>query len=173
MSLENIKSTEFSTLSENYFNSAYFGPIPDRSRKAGVEAINCEANPKMMPFSQWKQIPDDVRSQIARLLQVSSDQISHHCAVSDVISTISLGYPFQSGDVVALLDGDFPSNVLPWMFNNKKDNYDIVKMNDSVFRDVDAFKKTTPKKHKSFEFFPCKIQYRPMHRHSSHWGGLS
>src|SRR5262245_54323770 len=115
VTIEQIVEAEFQSLSPNYFNAAYFGPSPARAQKAGQQAIARSSNPHGFSYDEWRPIPDQLRSKIAGLLGVSPENISHHAGISEIIATISLGFPFKDGDSVVSMNGDFPSDVIPWM----------------------------------------------------------
>ena len=92
MNQQQIIEAEFSNLSPCYFNSAYFGPSPLRTQQAGQEAIARGGNPHNFPYQNWRPIPDQIRNKIGELLNVSAEQISHHCSVSEVTSYLSMGF---------------------------------------------------------------------------------
>jgi cysteine desulfurase/selenocysteine lyase len=138
------RQREFPGLQQKFFNSAYYGPSPLRSRQAAQRAIDIEMNPVDFPFAKWRDIPDRVRGALARLLDVSGENISHHASVTEVISYLSLGYPFQSGDKVVLLEGDFPSNILPWMLNQERQGYEVCRLRQECFADPDLLKRKLP-----------------------------
>ncbi len=145
MKVEKYREMEFGTLKQGYFNSAYFGPLPNRAKTAGVSAIEHSQNPVDFPYSRWRGLPDQVRDQFGVLLGVSGDNISHHGAVSEVISYISIGLNFRDSGSVVLMEGDYPSNVLPWMLNQKRSGYQITKLSEKYFRDPGLLRNELPK----------------------------
>lgn len=106
---------EFSHLSSIFFNSAYFGPSPARSRKLIEQAVAKEMDPSFYPYNDWISIPDKIRDKLAKLLGCSSDHIAHSSSTTDIVSLVAHGYDWKSGDVACAINKDFPSDVLPWM----------------------------------------------------------
>lgn len=145
MKISDYRQKEFEALIPYYFNSAYFGPLPARTQKAGQQAIerfSCLSN---ISFDSWKGLPDEARQKLGGLLGVDPDFISHHSSVSESISYLSLGFDFKENDVVAVMDGDYPSNVLPWLLNEKKMKYKLEKLPPHYFYDLDLLEKNLPK----------------------------
>jgi cysteine desulfurase/selenocysteine lyase len=135
---------EFADLAPNFFNTAYFGPLPRRTRAAAVKSLERFANPVNFKYDDWRPLPDEGRAKFSRLLGVSADAISHHSSTSEVMSFLALGFPFKAGDKVALMEGDYPSDVLPWMVNEKRRGYQIERLSEDCFRDVDLLREKLP-----------------------------
>ena len=106
---------EYRHLDTLYFNSAYFGPSPFSAKEAVSYALQTELDPSFYDHNIWLSIPEKVRIQIAELLGVSPDGITHSTSTSDIVAIIANGYPLNRGDVVCSIDLEFPSNILPWM----------------------------------------------------------
>jgi selenocysteine lyase/cysteine desulfurase len=64
--------------------------------------------------------------------------------VSEVVAQLSLGFPFTAGDVVALMEGEYPSDVVPWMVNEERVGYRIVRLPEACFRDMDLLREKIP-----------------------------
>lgn len=144
MSFDAVVRSEFKKLSPNYFNSPYFGPLPLRSQEAATKALETAANPVNFPYEEWRPLPDAGRNAIAQLLGVSADQVSHHGGVSEVTSYLSLGVAFKAEDTVVVMDGEYPSDVLPWMLNQKRSGYQLLKLNESAFTDLTELAASLP-----------------------------
>ncbi|MBT3983391.1 MAG: aminotransferase class V-fold PLP-dependent enzyme [Bacteriovoracaceae bacterium] len=111
---------EFAHLDTLYFNSAYFGPSPYRAKQKVANALFKELDPSFFPYNTWMGFADRTRANIANLLQVDMADITHSTSSSDVLTLISLGFPFKKGDVVTAVDGDYPSNILTWMLAEER-----------------------------------------------------
>jgi len=123
---ETVVREEFSRLKKSlYFNAAYLGPSPKRALRRAEEALVIEGDPSYFGHEQWKPLPDKLRVQIAGLLGGNSENVSHHTSVCEVISLIAAGYSFRQGDVVIAFDGEYPSDVLPWMLHEKNKGYEL------------------------------------------------
>jgi selenocysteine lyase/cysteine desulfurase len=110
---------EFAHISSLFFNSAYFGPSPLRSKKLMENAVSRELDPSYYPYQEWISIPDNIRDQIATLLNCSSDSIAHSTSTTDIVSLVANGYDWKEGDIACAINKDFPSDVLPWMVAEK------------------------------------------------------
>ena len=120
--ISDIICEEFGELKSLYFNAAYFGPSPLRSKRNVEQALAKEVNPSFIPYNDWYRKPEISRSLFARLLGVTADEVFHSCSVSDVNNTIIHGLGLDSDDVVTVINKDYPSNVLPFMLDEEKGN---------------------------------------------------
>jgi selenocysteine lyase/cysteine desulfurase len=134
---------EFAHISSNYFNTAYFGPSPYRVRKKATNAIFKELDPSFYRYHSWMGIPDRVRKLIARILNCSSDSIAHDTSVTDIIHKLIEGLSLTSEDRVCVVEGDYPSNILPWMHAQKRYDFKLHRL--KAFQpDLDFLKKNIP-----------------------------
>ena len=125
---------EYSHLKTLYFNSAYFGPSPIRSKETITKAMNRELDPSFYAYDDWMSISEKLRVKFAELIQVSPDMITHSTSSSDVINIIANGFIFEKGDVVAAINKDYPSNILPWMLaqRHNKFTFDMIDLGTEV-----------------------------------------
>ena len=125
---------EYSHLKTLYFNSAYFGPSPLRSKDTITAAMNRELDPSFYAYDDWMSISEKLRVKFADLIKVSADNITHSTSSSDVINIIANGYTFEKGDRVAAIDKDYPSNILPWMLaeRHNKFSFDKISLGNEV-----------------------------------------
>jgi selenocysteine lyase/cysteine desulfurase len=77
-------------------------------------------------------------------LGLPGERISHHSGLSEIITGLALGFPFKNGGSVVLMEGEYPSDVLPWMVNEKRRGYKIVKLPEACFRDPAKLKERLP-----------------------------
>lgn len=57
----------------------------------------------------------ECKVKVARLLNVTADEIAFACNTTDAINTLVLGLTWAAGDNVVITDLGYPSNVLPWL----------------------------------------------------------
>ena len=119
---EELIKEEFSLLNSYYFNAAYFGPSPLRCKKSVEDTLLKELNPSFVPYEDWYYKPETSRRLFGKFLGVNSDNIFHACSVSDVNNIIAQGFPFEDGDVVTIIDKEYPSNVLPYMLKEQRES---------------------------------------------------
>ncbi len=111
---------EFSDISSVYLNTAYFGPIPKRTQKIIELATKRAADPSFYSMEEWLSIPDQTRESIAKLLGCLPKNIMHSTSTGDIIALIGRSLNRGKKERVALIDEEYPSNVLPWMFLKDK-----------------------------------------------------
>jgi cysteine desulfurase/selenocysteine lyase len=110
---------EYAHLKSIYFNSAYFGPSPIRSKVTIELAMQKELDPSFYAYDEWMSISENLRIKFAELLKTKADFITHSTSSSDVVNIVANGFIFEKGDHVAAIDKDYPSNILPWMLAEK------------------------------------------------------
>ncbi|MGZ3786918.1 MAG: aminotransferase class V-fold PLP-dependent enzyme [Bacteriovorax sp.] len=119
---------EFSSLSSIYFNAAYFGPSPLRSKDTILAAMQRELDPSFYAYDDWMSISEKLRVKFAALLNVSPDTITHSTSSSDVVNIVANGFIFEKGDRVAAINKDYPSNILPWMLAERHGKFTFDKL---------------------------------------------
>lgn len=131
---KSLVEKEYAHLKTLYFNSAYFGPSPMRSKKSTETALARELDPSFYAYEDWMSISEKLRVKFAKLLNASPDMITHSTSSSDVINIIANGFDFEKGDRVAAIDKDYPSNILPWMLaeRHKKFTFDKINLEKEV-----------------------------------------
>lgn len=98
-----------------YLDHAAVGPL---SRPAG-EAIHQFADQAVREgdtvWPQWARRLEELRSGVAELIAAEADEI---CLIPNTTTGINLvaeGFPWQPGDSVVVPEGEFPSNLFPWL----------------------------------------------------------
>jgi selenocysteine lyase/cysteine desulfurase len=114
---------EYAHLKSIYFNSAYFGPSPIRSKATIMAAMDKELDPSFYAYDDWMSISEKLRIKFAALLNTTPDCITHSTSSSDVINVVANGFMFEKGDRVAAIDKDYPSNILPWMLAERHNKF--------------------------------------------------
>ncbi len=130
----NLVDKEYAHLKTLYFNSAYFGPSPIRAKETIEKAMSRELDPSFYAYDDWMSISEKLRVKFAELIQVSPDMITHSTSSSDVINIIANGFIFEKGDIVAAINKDYPSNILPWMLaqRHNKFTFDMIDLGNEV-----------------------------------------
>lgn len=112
-------------LSSTYLNSAYLGPMPVKAHQAVLQMADRMLDPAFFLHPQWRGIPDAIRGQLARLLGGDPERVSINSAVSELVSFVADGMDLVETDEVLLLEGDYPSMVLPWMVRAERNGFKI------------------------------------------------
>ena len=133
--IKELIQKEFIHLDSNFFNSAYFGASPYSAKQKVSRALQKELDPSFYNYNTWMGISDRVRETIARVVGCEADNITHSTSTSDIINTVAHGYNFEEGDVVAAIDKDYPSNILPWMRlveKNSSVNFQLLELDQDI-----------------------------------------
>lgn len=82
------------------------------------EAWDAGVAPWRQSFADWEAQIERVRMLGSRLFhadaRADADAVALVPSVAHAMSTVAAGWPLRSGDTVAVLDGEFPSALLPW-----------------------------------------------------------
>ncbi|AXK73280.1 aminotransferase class V-fold PLP-dependent enzyme [Lysobacter sp. TY2-98] len=101
----------------------YLDTASNAPRTRGVDAALQrawaeQAAPWRLSFADWEADIEHVRAQMSRLFRVDGvadpDAVAIVPSVAHAMSTIAAGWPLRAGDVVGIVDGEFPSALLPW-----------------------------------------------------------
>ncbi len=134
---------EFSSISATYFNTAYFGPLPKRTQKNIQENITRAADPSFYSFEDWINIPNTARESIARLLDCPKKNIFHSSSTGDVVSTVA--QTLKDKHHIAVINEEYPSNVLPWHFQEKLNNHQLTILPNHKNINIEYLEKNLPK----------------------------
>lgn len=107
---------EFDSLrARAWLNTAHQGALPGRAAAAAREAIAWKLSPWEMTTERFSGVPEALRSRLARLLAVPTEEIVLANSSSQGLHLLANGFPWRAGDQVLLVRGDFPSTILPWL----------------------------------------------------------
>lgn len=135
------REQEFGSLEGLYFNAAYMGPCPRRSQERIRAALDQSANPRFMDYS-WIGFTDTIRSQISKLLNCNAENLSLNSSTSEAVSAAAFGLGLKAGDSIAILEGEYPSDVLPWMLVAERTGVQIQFLKAESARDPDVLVKS-------------------------------
>ena len=98
-----------------WMNCAHQGPLPRVAAEAAREAIAWKVAPYKMMQERFDGVPARLREALARLVGATVDEIVLGNSASYGLHLLANGLPLRAGDEVLVVDGDFPSDVLPWL----------------------------------------------------------
>lgn len=148
---EEFIQQEFSSLKDvNYFNTAYFGPSPLSAKVYVGKALEEELNSSFYPYERWLHYPEVIREKLAKLIKVSPQQIFHSTSVSEINALVGRGLNYSPEDHYVAIEGEFPSNVFPWLLLQEKKRIQVSLLPFSEIIDEDYLKKHLPAKCKIF-----------------------
>ena len=109
------RNREFPITTEKTFLAhAAASPLPRRVAAAIQDYVSCAATQGQWEFLH-SGIEKDTRRYAATLLGATEDEIAFVSSVSMGLSIVASGLPWREGDNVVVADGDFPSNIYPWL----------------------------------------------------------
>ena len=109
-----LRSTEFAAVAElAYLDHASDSPVPERTRRVIVERAELLANP-LADVRKREDYLADANRLLAERLNTTPDRFAYLTNVADATAAIANGIDWQPGDNVVLVQGEYPSFVLPW-----------------------------------------------------------
>ncbi len=96
-----------------YLDSAAHGP-PLKSVRAAALAALQQATTSWLGGAHWREDVERVRSLAARLFDGDADAVAMIPSAAYGLSVAARNVPLQAGQSVLVLEGQFPSNLLPW-----------------------------------------------------------
>ena len=103
-----------------YLDHAAVAPLSQPARAAIERFADQAATLGDTVWPQWTATADQLRKNTATLLGCDHKEI---CLIPNTTTGINLvaeGFPWQSGDNVVIPDGEFPSNLFPWLNQQSK-----------------------------------------------------
>lgn len=98
-----------------WLNTAHQGPLPLVAVEAAARAVALKVAPHRIPDEAFADEPERLRGLLATLVGGRPDEIVLGNSTSYGLHLIAGGLPWQSGDEVLVVDGDYPATVLPWL----------------------------------------------------------
>jgi selenocysteine lyase/cysteine desulfurase len=97
-----------------YLDCAARSPRLRAAQAAGLAALETSGRPWQAPSESPEAQLETLRGAIARLLDGDGDAVAAVPSASYGLATAAPNLPLDAGDAVLVLDGQFPSNLLPW-----------------------------------------------------------
>jgi cysteine desulfurase/selenocysteine lyase len=98
-----------------WMNCAHQGPLPRPAQLAVLEALELKTAPARIPDSLFAEVPERLRRALARLVGGRPEEIALANSTSYGFNLLAQGLPWQAGDEIICVSGDFPATVVPWM----------------------------------------------------------
>ena len=103
-----------------WLNCAHQGPMPKATVEELNEALEWKLSPYHLTSDRFREVPSKMKSAIGKLINIPPEEIILTNGASYGIHLLANGIPWKSGDEVLLMQGDFPSDILPWLALKKK-----------------------------------------------------
>ena len=98
-----------------WLNCAHQGPLPRIAAEAAREAIAWKVAPFEMTQERFDGVPIRLKEALARLVGAAPGEIVLGNSASYGLHLLANGLPWRAGDEVLVVEGDFPSDILPWL----------------------------------------------------------
>jgi selenocysteine lyase/cysteine desulfurase len=98
-----------------YLNAANQGPLPLASAHAAQEAIGCKKLPHLIPDTLYFDLPDRVRTGVARLIAADAQDIALTTGASSGMAAVAAGIDWKRDDEVLVGRGEFPAHFAIWL----------------------------------------------------------
>lgn len=100
---------------KTWINCSHQGALPRVAAEAAQEAIRWKQAPFNLTSERFTEVPGALRQTLARLLGAEPSDIVLANSASYGLHLLANGLPLRRGDEVLLVEGDFPSVILPWL----------------------------------------------------------
>lgn len=99
-----------------FLNHANVAPLSRRARDRLQEWANDVTASGDKNIDRWFDEIEEVRRTASRLIHAGShEEVAFLKNTSEGISLVAEGFPWKAGDNIVILEGEYPSNVYPWM----------------------------------------------------------
>lgn len=109
-----------------WLNTAHQGALPLAAAEAAREAIGWKTAPFELTQERFDGVPLRLRAALGRLVSVPAEDIILGNSASRGLHLIANSLDWQAGDEVLVLDGDFPSDILPWRIPERDHGVKVV-----------------------------------------------
>lgn len=97
-----------------WLNTAHQGPLPRPAVEAALQAAALKSAPHRIGDDAFTEVPERLRSLLAELVGGTPEQIVLGNSTSHGLHLVANGLPWDDGDEVLIIAGDYPATVLPW-----------------------------------------------------------
>lgn len=127
-----------------YLNHAANGPLPRPTARTMHTYIEDTSNFGNVTYDRWTIYEQGAHRRLASMINAPHDQVAMTASTGDGLMHIANGLRWQAGDTILTAEGEFPSNVYPWL-NLQEQGVQIhfVKMHENRIRVEDVFEQIT------------------------------
>jgi cysteine desulfurase / selenocysteine lyase len=118
-----------------WLNCAHQGPLPKVAVAQVEEAVAWKIRPYQMTTERFSQVPQNLRRALGKLIETPPEDIILGNSASYGLHLLANGIRWETGDEILLVEGDFPSDLLPWMgLRNRGVNIRFIKPRQYVIQ---------------------------------------
>jgi len=123
-----------------YLNLAGNSPIPKVAIKALQTAVEWKKFPQRIPDAAFFEVPNRVRTAIAKLIGGKPEEIALTTGASTGMSAVAYGLEWKAGDEVLTASGEFPLQYATWKPMEEREGIKITVVKPSgTFHSTDDF----------------------------------
>ncbi len=98
-----------------YFNHASSGPLPSPVARSIHEYVDDYRDFGGIHKDRWEEYERGAHRRLASLIHARSEQIALTASTGDSLTHIAQGLQWQEGDTIISAEGEFPTNIYPWL----------------------------------------------------------
>ncbi len=98
-----------------YLSHAAISPVSEPVRQRVAALVDDYAQHGVAAFGHWMQDRELVRERLARLIGTVGSNLAFVANTTHGVLQVAQCLDWRRGDVMMLLDGEFPANVAPWL----------------------------------------------------------
>jgi selenocysteine lyase/cysteine desulfurase len=115
-----------------WLNCSHQGPLPRCAADAAAQAVAWKTSPHLLTQARFDEVPARLKRALGRLVGAATEDVILTNGASYGLHLLANGIPLRSGDQVLLVEGDFPSNILPWL-DHRRRGIDVTLMQPRQF----------------------------------------
>lgn len=111
-----------------WLNTAHQGALPLAAADAAREAVAWKTMPFELTQARFDDVPRQLRVAIGGLINVPAEDVILANSASYGLNLVAAAYPWREGDEVLVMEGDFPSDILPWLLLERRCGIKVVRI---------------------------------------------
>lgn len=111
-----------------WLNTAHQGALPLKAAAEANEAVAWKTMPFELTQERFNGVPQRLRAALGRLVNVPAEDIVLANSASYGLHLIAQAFPWREGDEVLVVEGDFPSDILPWLLLEQRHGVKVVRI---------------------------------------------
>lgn len=113
-------SGDFGPFSSIWLNSSHQGALPKIAVSALHKAIEWKISPHYLSdIELFSNVPNQLKEVLGKLINAPSEDIILGNSASYGLHLLANGIKWSSGEEILLVEGDFPCDILPWLYLKK------------------------------------------------------
>ena len=103
-----------------YLDHAGVAPVSNRVKNAVGRFLKESSEEGAFKYPSWQELTDRARVSAGKLIHAQKNDIAFIRSTSHGLSLAAEGFPWKNDDNVLVYEGEFPSNLYPWMHLKRK-----------------------------------------------------